>query len=136
VHERQCQVQLLFGSAGKRSDRLSPVSLVAELLDELVGPPQAGDVVGGAEVVEVLVDGEGVVEDDLLRTVPHRVAAQHGATARAQIARQDTQQGGLAGAVLANDAGERARGDLEADAPQHLVAPVGLVQLLRLQKRV
>ncbi len=126
VHERQRQIEFLFCATAQVTDEFGAVVFIAEQLDEFVGSPQAPDVVRGAEVVEVLVYAQSIVQDDLLGTISHRAAAQHLAAARSHIARENAQQSGFSRAVLADDTYECAGGDCKAAPLSTLWRPYDL----------
>src|SRR5262245_28378729 len=132
----------------------------AEPAGRLVGPgPQPGLVQGGpgggrrgrqpvepSGEGEVLVQGEIVVQQRLvghqshgpanLRGVPaERLALEsHLAPVRPGQSGEDSKQGGLAGAVGPGHRHRLAGGHREIDVAQHLPAPVGAPQSLRLQQ--
>ena len=85
---------------------------------------------GGGEVVQMLLDGEVVVEYRDLRAVAQRSVQLDPPPVRGQGAGEDLQQGRLAGPVLTDHGRQFAGTDAEVDASQHVVPAVGLVHIV------
>ena len=98
--------------------------------DQLIGAVQIADAIGGAKIVEVLVDGQGVMQDHLLRAIAQGAAPEDLAPVGTQFARENFQQGGFACPILAHHAHQGTEGDLERDPLKHFVAPEGLLNVL------
>ncbi len=94
---------------------------ISQRLDERVGAAKITQPIGGAEVVEVLIDSQRLVEHHGLRTVAQVPGNLDISSVGTQLAREDTQQRGLARAVLADDTDERAGPQLETDTAQHVM---------------
>ena len=120
VHEGQGQAEFLLGPARQGADALAAAGGITEPVDQLPGPPGAADPVRGLEVAHVLIHGERLVQDNRLRAVARPAGDDDAARVGAQVAREDPEQGRLAGPVLPDHRDQLPRRDLQVNAGQHL----------------
>jgi hypothetical protein len=123
----QGQAELLPGPAGQVTHQRPAGQREAERVQQ-IAPLGRRAVASRGEQADVLGGGEQVEQGGLLRAVPGRGAAPHGARAGGLQARADSQQRGLARAVLPGDRQHLARPGLQADVAEHRPPAVGLAK--------
>jgi hypothetical protein len=75
--------------------------------------------VGGLEIAHVAVHGERVIEHDRLGTVARPAPDRDAAGVRAEVTREDAEQGGLPVPVLADHSDHLTRSDLKIETGPH-----------------
>ena len=94
------------------------------------------DAVGGPEELQMLLDGEGVMEHRVLRTAAQQARPLHHAAVRGEVPGQDAQQGALVGTVLADDAHQLTRVEIQRHPAQDRTVPVALADIPNPQHRL
>ncbi|KUN09376.1 hypothetical protein AQI95_06075 [Streptomyces yokosukanensis] len=83
MHQGQGEVELLPGAPAEHTGMFVGVLAQPQRARDLLGVAEVGEPERGLEVQQVLADGEGVVEDDVLRAVAETAPVADGAAARA-----------------------------------------------------
>src|SRR5262249_52946222 len=131
----------LLPSAGELAGQLgAPVAEPRTLEDGVDAALAVGQLVEAGDEVEVLLDGEVLVEGEALGHVAHPAAdplrvlpdveAETGALAggRGEEAAEDPERGGLAAAVGAEEAADLTPGDAQVEPLHHRARPEGLAE--------
>ena len=142
VHDAGGEGQTLFPAAGEFARELVPARGEAEALERGAhGSARVGQAVEAGDEIEVLLDGEVLVERELLSHVAdlvldapafgREVEAEHLALARieAQEAAHQADRRGLAGAVGAEETDDLAAFDADRDVVDDLGGAEGLAQV-------